>query len=68
MWMVWKKIHEEGLLLVASYFFGCHSIFGKNYFQKLLVVVLCLTITLPDDKILDWSILKHIADDILKCI
>ena len=23
---------------------------------------------LPDDKILDWSILKEIADDILKCI
>ena len=23
---------------------------------------------LPDDKILDWSKLKHIADDILKCI
>ena len=24
--------------------------------------------TLPDDKILDWSDLKQIADDILKCI
>ena len=24
--------------------------------------------SLPDDKILDWSKLKHIADDILKCI
>ena len=24
--------------------------------------------SLPDDKILDWSILKQIADDILKCI
>ena len=24
--------------------------------------------TLPDDKILDWSKLKQIADDILKCI
>ena len=23
---------------------------------------------LPDDKILDWSKLKQIADDILKCI
>ena len=23
---------------------------------------------LPDDKILDWSKLKHIADDIFKCI
>ena len=23
---------------------------------------------LPDDKILDWSRLKQIADDILKCI
>ena len=23
---------------------------------------------LPDDKILDWSKLKRIADDILKCI
>ena len=23
---------------------------------------------LPDDKILDWSKLKEIADDILKCI
>ena len=25
-------------------------------------------IPLPDDKILDWSKLKQIADDILKCI
>ena len=24
--------------------------------------------SLPDDKILDWSKLKQIADDILKCI
>ena len=24
--------------------------------------------SLPDDKILDWSNLKEIADDILKCI
>ena len=24
--------------------------------------------TLPDDKILDWSKLKQIADDIFKCI
>ena len=27
-----------------------------------------LTLTLPDDKILDWSKLKQIADDISKCI
>ena len=29
---------------------------------------LATTNPLPDDKILDWSKLKQIADDILKCI
>ena len=32
-----------------------------NYFQSSVN-------SLPDDKILDWSKLKQIADDILKCI
>ena len=31
-------------------------------------VVLESVNSLPDDKILDWSKLKQIADDILKCI
>ena len=33
-------------------------------------VAICLMLfnPLPDDKILEWSKLKQIADDILKCI
>ena len=33
-----------------------------------LVCVFFLFNPFPDDKILDWSKLKQIADDILKCI
>ena len=32
------------------------------------IIIIILINPLPDDKILDWSKLKQIADDILKCI
>ena len=36
-------------------------------YQQFLLLPKCLDL-LPDDIILDWSKLKQIADDILKCI
>ena len=37
--------------------------------QPFLLFPQCfLLLSLPDDKILDWSKLKQIADDVLKCI
>ena len=33
-----------------------------------MIVNITVISPLPDDKILDWSKLKQIADDILKCI
>ena len=49
--------------------------FPHNVFIRLLaatpgyVMIVCLWVkTLPDDKISDWSKLKQIADNTLKCI
>ena len=40
----------------------------KTIFQNLWQNQMDCINPLPDDKILDWSKLKQIADDILKCI
>ena len=40
----------------------------KNFQRNLLQNMIMVINPLPEDKILDWSKLKQIADDILKCI
>ena len=40
----------------------------KQFFAIHLPLESCMSTVIPDDKILDWSKLKQIADDILKCI
>ena len=69
-------LEKEKMLLT-----GFNSIFSisNNIFPKMLGSMVFQSFTcyydvgffvnpLPDDKILDWSNLKQIADDILKCI
>ena len=43
---------------------------SKAFFHssERLIIVKQVVNPLPDDKIFDWSKLKQIADDILKCI
>ena len=42
--------------------------FSKGIYPYQLEMFCYLNPLIPDDKILDWSKLKQIADDILKCI
>ena len=52
-------------IIVSATFVVCNS-FEFGPVQKILVWL--RVNPLPDDKILDWSKLKQIADNILKCI
>ena len=51
---------------------GCHgSILFTNTFSLLstsIAIILCQFNPLPDNRILDWSKLKQITGDALKCI
>ena len=47
------------MILNTKYRWNCHQGIIEDY---------CDINPLPDDKILDWSKFKQIADDILKCI
>ena len=42
--------------------------FSKALFLRVTGALDCLNNPLPDNKILDWSKLRQIPDDILKCI
>ena len=56
-----ENIVGKGENLVTSIFYISYNLFKDG--------ILCKSINpLPDNKILDWSNLKPIADDILKCI
>ena len=46
---------------------NCHNLYWDTQ-KGLLYFINILDLPITDDKILDWSILKQIADDILKCI
>ena len=45
-----------------------HSEQNVSAVRKILILIWVHINPLPDDKILDWSKLKQLPDDILKCI
>ena len=63
MFLVVSKFRKQFLKMVTQ------GILLWNYFKIWPVIPEQKTFNkLPDDKILDWSKLKQIADDISKCI
>ena len=58
----------EKKLCNTQHFLPFPIMFSKVLFSRTVKTQDCVVNTLPDAKILDWSKLNQIADDILKCL
>ena len=61
--------NEQILLSLSDFFLYCMNWLSISFTISEIVFCKCCQFNpIPDDKILDWSKLKQIADDFLKCI